>query len=550
MKFCAWLLFAVLAIGSLGEALAPHRAPLLELVQRDAAGGDLRLVAQPPASLGSQPLRLRTRFAHYALGGHLAIEASGGSLFASMRGRDGPIPLGAGYPRCSDADASGLWTCRIPFRFEGAGWIEVAAVADGVRLHRFEAVIVKAAPVASSGLSSLAALLGGLSLLSLLLLAWPRAVPVAAKAQGLAVIGAAWLLFTGGTGALLLGLFYVLLLVLLRSQLQRPTALWRFAATLGFVIAALLLARLGIPWLWRSFADPGALGLGIPLGFAFVVIRAADLSLRVATRELRTLPARDYFTYLLFPATLAAGPIMTLPQFRQAAIPDPGIVDWSAGAARIGIGLAKKVVADILLTRIVAPRLALVYTGADAASTEDLAILLLTNALYVYLDFSAYSDIAIGIGRQLGWRVPENFEFPLLRTNMRSFWQSWHVTLSAWVSRWIHFFCSYSLRDAPPAWRSAVPVLASLLIIGLWHEIQWTWLLWGLHHALGILLGDALRSLVTARTGAAPAAVGVLLRAGGVLYVWVWLALSQCFTLISDPALALAAYLGMLTPWG
>jgi hypothetical protein len=84
----------------------------------------------------------------------------------------------------------------------------------------------------------------------------------------------------------------------------------------------------------------------------------------------------------------------------------------------------------------------------------------------------------------------------------------------------------------------------------LWHEIQWTWLLWGLHHALGILLGDALRSLVTARTGAAPAAVGVLLRAGGVLYVWVWLALSQCFTLISDPALALAAYLGMLTPWG
>lgn len=537
MKFCAWLLFAVFAIGSLGEVLAPYRSPLVEVVQGSV-----------PKTLGSQPLRLRTRFDHYALGGHLYIEASGGSLFASMLGRDGPIPLGPGYPRCSpSSDSAERWNCRIPFRFEGEGWIEVAAASGTSELHRFEASIVKATPLAAAGLSSLLALFGGLSLLSLLLLAVPIRLSVSAKAQSLAVIGAVWLLVTGGAGGLLLGAFFGIFLLLLRWQLSKPGAMVRFAAALGFIIAALLLARLGVPWLWRSFANPGALALGIPLGFAFVVIRAADLTLRVATRDLRELTAREYFTYLLFPATLAAGPIMTLPQFRAAAIAQPGIVDWSAGMARIGIGLAKKIVADVLLTRIAAPRLALLYTGGDAASTGDLAVLMLTNALYVYLDFSAYSDIAIGIGRQLGWRVPENFEFPFLRSHMRAFWQSWHITLSAWVSRWIHFFCSYNLRHAPAIVAAVVPVVASLLIIGLWHEIQWTWLLWGLHHAVGILLGDAFHSVMRSRPGPANP-TRALLQVGGVVYVWAWLALSQCFTLISDPALALTTYLRLLLP--
>lgn len=550
MKFCAWLLFAVLAIGSLGEALAPYRSPLLEVVEMNGANQATGLAELPPASIGTDPMRLRTRFDHFALGGHLLIEADGGSLFASVFGRDGPIPLGPGYPRCSDAvDAQGRWSCRIPFRFEGAGWIEVASAAAPVRLHRFEASVLKATPVAAAGLGTLLGLFGALSLLSLLLLTAPRALSAITKARWLAVIGAAWLLGTGGIGAMLLGAFLGLFYLLLRAQLARPGQMWRLAAALGFIIAALLLARLGVPWLWRSFANPGALSLGIPLGFAFVVIRVADLSLRVATRELRSLSATEYATYLLFPPTLAAGPIMTLPQFRGAAIADPGIVDWSAGAARIGIGLAKKIFADILLTRIAAPRLALLYTGGDAASTGDLAILLLTNALYVYLDFSAYSDIAIGIGRQLGWRVPENFEHPLLRTNMRAFWQSWHITLSTWVSRWIHFFCSFNLRGAPALLGTSIPVIASLLIIGLWHEIQWTWLLWGLHHAAGILLGDAFRSAVLARFADPPVAIGMLLRVGGALYVWAWLALSQCFTLISDPAAAMSAYLGMLLPW-
>jgi alginate O-acetyltransferase complex protein AlgI len=551
MRFCIWLVLAVLGAATLGEIFAPYRAPLLETVWSRTAGAMGDDHTRPAAGLiGESTLRLRTMSDHYALGGTLTIEASGGVLFASMLNRDGPIPLGPGHPRCSAfSDANGHWSCRIPFRFEGVGWIDVASAMGAPELHRFDAVVIKASPLAATGLGSLMMLFAALSAMALLQLIMPAPIDAAVRSRWLAAIGAAWLVASGGAGALVLAAFVGGLYVLLRLQVRAPGSRGVFAAALGFVIIAVLLSRLAIPWSWRAFADPGSLALAIPLGFAFMIIRAADLTLRVATREVRDLPLRDYAAYMLFPPTLAAGPIMTLPQFTAAAIVRPGIVDWSAGAARIGVGLAKKVAADILLTRIAAPKLALLYTDTVAIAPDDLAVLLFANALYVYLDFSAYSDVAIGVGRQLGWRVPENFEFPLLRTNMRSFWQSWHMTLSGWVSRWIHFFCSFNLRQTPAGVRVAVPVIVSLLVIGLWHELQWVWLLWGLHHALGILLGDAWRAMVFRWAPVARGAVTPLLQIGGMVFVWSWVALSQCFTLMSDPVLALAVYV-RITPWG
>lgn len=551
MKFCLALLAGILLIAFAGEWAAPYRAPLLETVSFDVASpaaSSAKLPTTLTAGAGSQPsLRIRTTSAHYALGGHVLIEASGSAMFASLLSRDGAIPLGPGYPRCSAAaDARGRWTCRIPFRFEGEGWIDFVASTSANQVHRLEPLLVKASPLAAVGIGSLLALFGGLSALALLLLAvsGPRVSEL--KPLWLAGLGALWLLATGVFGAALLAVLLAAHYVLLRLQLRRAGSQALLAAALLLLVTVLVEARIGIPWLWRQFADPGGLQIGVPLGFAFVIIRAADLSLRAATHELHDLPPREYFTYMLFPATLAAGPIMTLAQFRSGAIQNPTIVDWAAGAARIAIGISKKVVGDLLLARIAGPKLALLYFDPDGIAAGDLMILLLANAAYVYLDFSAYSDIAIGVARQLGWRVPENFEFPFVRSSMRAFWQSWHITLSAWVARWIHFFCSFNLRRSPAMLRSGIPVVASLLIIGLWHEMQLSWIFWGLHHALGILIGDALRTYVPRNPSLLPRAA---LRVGGIAFVWIWVALSHCFTLISDPALAAGVYLRLLAPW-
>jgi alginate O-acetyltransferase complex protein AlgI len=549
MRFYSLLMLVVFGAATLGEFLAPHRAPLIETLRIQPTGMESARQTDILGVVGYSTLRLQTTSDSYSIGGHIEVEAAHGLLFAAVFNRDSPIPLGPGYPNCtSSTDTNGHWSCRIPFRFDGSGGIDIAAVGGKPVLYRIKAVIVKASPRTTSGLESLFTLFAALSALALLSLGVPRGVDVKTRSGWLAAVGAIWLLCNGLVGAVLLAAFLGGQFLLLRLQLRAQKSHIFFAVSFAFVICAFLLVRLAIPFSWRAFANPGSLDLEIPLGFAFMVIRAADVVLRVATREVHEISFTDYTAYMLFPPTLAAGPIMTLPQFAATAVEKPGLVDWSAGAARVSIGVCKKILADVLLARIVAPKTALLYADTIAIAPDDLAALLFANALYVYLDFSAYSDIAIGIGRQLGWRVPENFNFPLLRSRMRTFWQSWHITLSVGVSRWIHFFCSFNLRKATKSIQASGPVIASLLIIGLWHEMQWTWLFWGIHHALGILLGDAGRACTSRWALFKRPPVVILLRIVGILFVWSWLALSQCFTLISDPTIALTTYVGLLTP--
>jgi D-alanyl-lipoteichoic acid acyltransferase DltB (MBOAT superfamily) len=127
---------------------------------------------------------------------------------------------------------------------------------------------------------------------------------------------------------------------------------------------------------------------------------------------------------------------------------------------------------------------------------------------------------------------------------MRSFWMSWHMTLSLWVTRWVHFFIAFPLRRAPRAAQLILPVVGSLIVIGLWHEMQIAWLMWGLHHATGILLSDAL--VLAAAALVVPPAFRTLVngveRALGMLGVLLWVSLSHCFTLVSDPSMALALW--------
>lgn len=555
MKATLSLLLAIVLLGILGDLWAPYRTPVIETRILDVTNPvDARPIALPLAldadPRGTHVVRVRPIGSQYALGGHVLVEASGAPIAAALRDRDGALVLGPGEPRCSTANVAGRWTCQVPFRFEGSGWVDFSAAPGATTVHRLEPVLIKASTLATVGIGSLLALFGTLSLLGLLLLGL-RLAP-APRAHLLAIFGAVWLFLAGVTGALFITALLAAFYLLLRLQIARPDARTRLLSSLLFLVAAFLAVRQGLPWLWQAFANPAGLQLAVPLGFAFLLIRAADLALRVATRELNTLGLGEYLTYMLFPATLAAGPVMTLPQFRAGAMPTHTLTDWSAGLARIGIGLAKKMAAEILLTRIAGPRIGMLYSDPDGILPGEIATLLLANAAYVYLDFSGYSDIAIGVARQLGWRVPENFEFPFLRSNMRSFWQSWHITLSAWVSRWMHFYCMFQLRHAPALPRAVLPVVISLLLIGLWHEIQLTWLLWGLHHAVGILIGDAWRAWFIVRLPRAgpAAALRPVAWLAGVAFVWTWVAMSQCFTLVSDPALALRTYLRLFVPGG
>jgi alginate O-acetyltransferase complex protein AlgI len=533
------LLSILIAVAVLGDLTAPYRDPIfrVDVVEEHGAALPASISAAAPLRLDAgsgRRLRIAISAGGNTVGGHVEVAAAGGNLFARMDGRDTAIPLGPGYQRCTAADAQGIWRCRIAFAFQGTRSMEFAAVAAPAEVRAANVVIVKNSGGAAVGIETLFVFFGVLGLIGGVFLFVP--LTAAIRTGLLTAAGAAWLMISGGPGGIALLAIVAGIYLLLRLQLAGPASSWRFAAVVGVVALILVAVKVyGLQWL-GAFANPGSLAIGVPLGFAFFVIRALDLSFRVATREVEATSAREYFAYMLFPATLAAGPIFTLTQFRRAAIERATIVDWTAGLARIGIGLTKKVVADLLLARIVGPKLTMLYADPLALPASDLWVLLFANACYVYLDFSGYSDIAIGVGRQLGWRVPENFDFPLFRSSMRAFWQRWHMTLSAWVARWVHFFTAFVLRRSHPVTRAALPVTVCLLFIGLWHEVQLSYVLWGLHHSIGILLGD-LAGMAVVVSG-----WSVLRRVGGLVFVWAWVALSHCFTLISDPLLALEVY--------
>ena len=100
--------------------------------------------------------------------------------------------------------------------------------------------------------------------------------------------------------------------------------------------------------------------------------------------------------------------------------------------------------------------------------------------LYAYLDFSAYTDIAIGASRLFGIKIMENFNFPILAINISDFWKRWHMTLAGWCQTYIYMPVMARTRTPYAA------VFATFTMMGLWHGATAGWLLWGLYHATGV----------------------------------------------------------------
>jgi alginate O-acetyltransferase complex protein AlgI len=150
------------------------------------------------------------------------------------------------------------------------------------------------------------------------------------------------------------------------------------------------------------------------------------------------------------------------------------------------LGMMKKFfIADVLLQQVVWP-----LRASDDRGFFLSWLLILAYTLQLYVDFWAYSDMAIGLGRFLGFSLPRNFNHPYQAQNVADFWERWHMSLSSWFRDYLFFPLSRALlrrskRRYPRLIRAATHLL-TMLLIGLWHGSGWTFLLWGGYH--GILL--------------------------------------------------------------
>ena len=274
-----------------------------------------------------------------------------------------------------------------------------------------------------------------------------------------------------------------------------PTSSAVFFSSLAAVFAVFLVHKLRIaPDSVFGAARPILVGLG----YSYVALRATDL-LRAVRDERHPPPSLiDTINYLLPFHMLAAGPIQAYSEFAEQEDAPP-LTRRAALAAieRITLGLFKKfviagTVAAVLLTD---------FTAHPAYLVFEVQVFY----LWVYLDFSAYSDIAVGVGRLMGVATPENFKHPLSARNITVFWERWHISLSLFIRRNLFTPVQLALVRRFPG---VAPLLAATVafsvafgLAGLWHAVSLRFLIWGGMHALGLIVCNSYRVLLKRRLG-------------------------------------------------
>jgi alginate O-acetyltransferase complex protein AlgI len=226
------------------------------------------------------------------------------------------------------------------------------------------------------------------------------------------------------------------------------------------------------------------------LGYSYVAFRLLHT---IRDRQSGVLPAvglAEYVNYVIFFPSFTAGPIDRLERFikdLRAPLPLKND-DWLFAGQRLAMGLFKKFfVADLLaLVSITDVLVGQTRTGGW------LWFELCAYSLRLYFDFSGYTDIAIGMARLMGVRLPENFAAPFFKSNLTQFWNSWHMTLTQWFR--VYFFNPFtrslrtSKRTLPPGLIILLTQVSTMLLIGLWHGITLNFALWGLWHGLGLFV--------------------------------------------------------------
>jgi alginate O-acetyltransferase complex protein AlgI len=264
------------------------------------------------------------------------------------------------------------------------------------------------------------------------------------------------------------------------------------------LVVGVVLNLLGIAYykytmfLWQLVSDiafafahvalPPVPSIPLPIGISFFTFQAISYLIDVYHREIP--PAGGYGEFAtyhsLFPQ-LIAGPIVRYREIQSEMLTRriDGVA-LTEGAYRFCLGLGKKVV--------IADNLGTVADGAFALPVAGLGVAhawigILCYSLQIYFDFSGYSDMAIGLGRLLGFHFPENFNQPYRSASVTEFWRRWHMTLSRWFRDYVYFPLGCNRRGEL---RTFANLWIVFLLCGLWHGAGLTFIVWGAYH--GFLL--------------------------------------------------------------
>lgn len=264
------------------------------------------------------------------------------------------------------------------------------------------------------------------------------------------------------------------------------------------------------------------------IGYSYVCLRLIDLY-RAMWEQRHTAPALvEMINYLLPFHMMAAGPIQSYDEFVQQPGEPRRWTEFTVleGVQRIAFGAFKKFVVATAVQKM--------FLTDFTVSGWYWLLEVQMFFIWLYLDFSAYSDIAVGLGKLMGVQTPENFNRPYLARNITVFWERWHISLSLWIRRNIFYPTQMQLvRNCDgryPMWCASIAFAASFLLCGLWHGIAWNFVVWGVMHASGLIAVNVYRKMLTKRLGAAGVKAYManpMIKALAVAVTFEWVAISH-----------------------
>lgn len=211
----------------------------------------------------------------------------------------------------------------------------------------------------------------------------------------------------------------------------------------------------------------------LPLGISFYTFKNASYLIDVYKNKVN--PEKNfinYFTYIAMFPSLIQGPIV---RYKDIDLKDKKISfdNFAMGVERFIIGLSKKVILADTLAKLVTS-----LTNMEVQTVVSLWVKATSDIVKLYLDFSGYTDMAIGLGLMIGIKIMENFDYPLSTYSVTSFWRKWHISLSSWFKDYIYIPLGGNRKGK---FRKYFNIFVVWFLTGLWHGASWNFILWGLY---------------------------------------------------------------------
>jgi len=221
----------------------------------------------------------------------------------------------------------------------------------------------------------------------------------------------------------------------------------------------------------------------LPLGMSYIIFRLIHFVVEVYKKKIPRSSFIDFGLYVLFFPTFLAGPVERFKPFHTQTIEmkAPDLSSINQGLFRIILGVAKKFIVADTLARWIIPAL-----HTPESHPRFLVLLFVYGAaIRIYLDFSGYTDMALGVSRLFGYKIMENFNRPFFQRNVAQFWRNWHISVYSWIRDYF-FFPFFGYRAS--TLKIYLGIFMTMVLFMLWHKGNLNFLLLGIYHGLGLVV--------------------------------------------------------------